>query len=129
MRKDRQLKLRHGPSFPDGAAPRNRPDWRRSGSGHFPRWPKNHGARSGVRSLNSSVRVDGRDIIAAFKAQRYQVVRTATELKGLDRSAGKVLGIFKEVAATAHSSRVRPSSASVMNVAYDKLKLTRPGSE
>ena len=83
----------------------------------------------GGESFNSTVRADGRDMISEFKAQGYQVVRTATELKGLDAGAGKVLGIFKEVPTTTHSSRVRASSASVMNVAYDKLKLTRPGSE
>jgi alkaline phosphatase len=83
----------------------------------------------GGESFNPTVRADGRDMIAEFKAQGYQVVRTATELKGLEPSAGRVLGIFKEVSTTIHSSRVRPSSSSVMNVAYDKLNLTRPGSE
>jgi alkaline phosphatase len=68
-------------------------------------------------------------MISEFKAQGFQVVRTATELKGLDSGAGKVLGIFKEVPTAIHASRVRPASSSVMNVAYDKLKLTRPGSE
>lgn len=83
----------------------------------------------GGESFNPTVRIDSRDIISEFKAQGYQVVRTATELRELDRGASKVLGIFKEVPATPHSSRVRPSASSVMNVAYDKLKLTRPGSE
>ena len=83
----------------------------------------------GGESFNPAVRVDGRDIISEFKAQGYHVVRTATELKGLDPGAGKVLGIFKEVPSAVHATRVRPASSSVMNVAYDKLRLTRPGSE
>jgi alkaline phosphatase len=83
----------------------------------------------GGESFNATVRADGRDMINEFKAQGFQIVRTATELKSLNSGAGKILGIFKEVTTTTHSSRVRPSSSSVMNVAYDKLKLTRPGSE
>jgi alkaline phosphatase len=83
----------------------------------------------GGESFNPSVRPDKMDVIAYLKGAGYQVVRTAAELKGVQASAGKLLGIFKEVTSTVHASGIRPSSSSVMNVAYDKLRLTRPGSE
>lgn len=83
----------------------------------------------GGESFDPSVRVDGRDMVAAFKAKGYTVAKSAAELKNVGASTGKLLGLFKAVSTTAHSSRIRPSSSSVMNVAYDKLRLTRPGSE
>lgn len=83
----------------------------------------------GGESFDPAIRTDGRDIAAEFAAKGYHVVRTATEMKGLTSSDGKVLGLYKSLKTTVHSSRVRASSASHMNVAYDKLKLTRPGSE
>lgn len=83
----------------------------------------------GGESFDPAIRPDGKDVFAAFRAKGYHVVRTATEMKGLDAASGKVLGIYKALNTTVHSSRVRASSTSHMNVAYDKLKLTRPGSE
>ena len=59
----------------------------------------------------------------------FKVVRSAAELKSIGAGNPKVLGLFKTLKTTTHSSRIRPSSAGVMNVAYDKLRLTRPGSE
>lgn len=83
----------------------------------------------GGESFDPAVRADGRNMIAEFEAKGYKVARSAAELHGLNASHSKVLGLFKAAKATTHSSRVRPSSAGVMNVAYDKLRLTRPGSE
>jgi alkaline phosphatase len=83
----------------------------------------------GGESFSASVRPDKVDVIAYFKAAGYQVARTAADLKSVSAGAGKLLGIFKEVTTTANSAGIAPSSSSVMNVAYDKLRLTRPGSE
>src|SRR4051812_23761254 len=53
VRKDRQLELRHWPSFPDRAGPRKPANGCQSRSGHIPRQTKNHGVTSGVRRLVS----------------------------------------------------------------------------
>lgn len=83
----------------------------------------------GGESFNPAVRPDKQDIIGAFKARDYSVVRTATDLKAVNSNTTKLLGIFKEVNATPNSAGIGPSSSSAMNVAYDKLRLKRPGSE
>jgi len=83
----------------------------------------------GGESFESAIRADKRDMWAEFAAKGYKIVKTATELRGVSSSDRRVLGIFKTAQTTIHSSGVRAASTAHMNVAYDKLRLTRPGSE
>ncbi|MGB9606190.1 MAG: alkaline phosphatase, partial [Bryobacteraceae bacterium] len=83
----------------------------------------------GGESFDPAIRADKRDMWAEFAAKGYQIVRTASELRGVTAGDGRVLGIFKTAQTTIHSSGVRAASTAHMNVAYDKLRLTRPGSE
>ncbi len=83
----------------------------------------------GGESFEAAIRADKRDMWAEFAARGYKIVKTATELRGVSASDQRVLGIFKTAQTTIHSSGVRPASTAHMNVAYDKLRLTRPGSE
>ena len=84
----------------------------------------------GRESFDADVREDKRDMVAEFGKLGFKFVGNKLELDGVSASDGKVLGLFKRNAGiTKHSSRIRPSAVSHMNVAYDKLGLTRPGSE
>jgi len=85
----------------------------------------------GGESFDPALRPDKRDIFAEFTAKGYKVIKTGTDLKAVTSSSAKLVGIFKTAAATTtvHATGVRASSTSHMNVAYDKLRLTRPGSE
>ncbi len=83
----------------------------------------------GGESFEAAIRPDKRDMWGEFAAKGYKIVKSATELRTVTSSDRLVLGIFKTAAATLHASGVRPSSTAHMNVAYDKLRLTRPGSE
>ena len=84
----------------------------------------------GRESFDPDVRADRRDMVAAFLARGYRLVGDAKELNSVSASDGKVLGLFRRATTvTTHASGIRPSSAGHMNVAYDKLGLTRPGSE
>jgi len=84
----------------------------------------------GKEDFDPDIRADGRDLVAEFQARGYQFVKSATELRGLGAGAGKVLGLFRRPnSVSRHSSGVRPSSRGTMETAYDKLRLTRPGSE
>ena len=84
----------------------------------------------GKEAFDPDIRADGRDLVAEFAAKGYRVVTTATELRDISAATPKVLGLFRRATTVStHSSRIRPSSAGHMNVAYDKLGLTRPGSE
>ncbi|MFB3830038.1 MAG: alkaline phosphatase [Bryobacteraceae bacterium] len=59
-------------------------------------------------------RPDGRDLAAEFEAQGYRLVRSAAELSSVRPGDARLLGLF-------HPGAMSP--------AYDKLRLTRPGSE
>ena len=84
----------------------------------------------GRESFDPDVRADRRDMVAAFLARGYRLVGDAKQLNTVSASDGKVLGLFRRATTvTTHASGIRPSSAGHMNVAYDKLGLTRPGSE
>lgn len=83
----------------------------------------------GGESFDPGIRSDGRNMLAEFQAKGYKLVTNAAELRTVGSGNTKVLGLFKTAKATRHSSGVRPSSTAHMNVAYDKLRLTRPGSE
>ena len=89
----------------------------------------------GKEDFDPDVRTDRRDLVGEFRARGYYFISTATELKTLNPSAGKVLGLFRRV------NRVELSSSGLtvkangnMEPAYDKLGLlgranARPGSE
>ncbi len=83
----------------------------------------------GAESFDPAVRADGRDLVEEFRARGYTFVSTATELNGLAAGTAKLLGLFRKADTRRHSSGIRPSSTAHMDVAYDKLGLTRPGSE
>lgn len=84
----------------------------------------------GRESFDPDVRADGRDMVAEFAKLGFKLVTNKSELASVNASDGRVLGLFKRNdGITTHSSRIRPSAVSHMNVAYDKLGLTRPGSE
>jgi len=84
----------------------------------------------GKESFDPDIRADGRNLAAEFQAAGYKLVTNAAELRATDVSAGKLLGLFRRPnSVSTHSSRIRPSSAGHMEVAYDKLRLQRPGSE
>ena len=84
----------------------------------------------GKESFDPDIRTDGRNLAAEFQALGYKLVTNAAELRAADPSAGKLLGLFRRPnSVSRHSSRIRPSAAGHMDVAYDKLRLQRPGSE
>lgn len=84
----------------------------------------------GKESFDPDVRADGRNMVAEFEKLGFKTVFDATQLGKVTASDGKVLGLFRGASkATTHASKIRPSAAGTMNVAYDKLGLTRPGSE
>ena len=84
----------------------------------------------GKESFDPDIRSDGRNLAAEFQALGYKLVTNAAELRAADPSAGKLLGLFRRPnTVSRHSSRIRPSAAGHMDVAYDKLRLQRPGSE
>src|SRR5574340_303002 len=68
----------------------------------------------GMNDFLPQNRPDKRDLTAEFQARGYKLVRNAAELRGADPGDAKLLGLF-------HSGTMSP--------AYDKLRLTRPGSE
>jgi alkaline phosphatase len=76
------------------------------------------------------VRTDGRDMIAEAQAKGFRFVTTASELRQVGPNDRQVLGIFYRNANPARASDgIRSASDPNMSVAYDKLRLTRPGSE
>ena len=84
----------------------------------------------GRESFEPEIRADKRNMIAEFEAAGYKLVSNAAELKAVTASTQHLLGLFKRPATVStHSSGIRPSSSGVMDVAYDKLRLRRPGSE
>jgi len=84
----------------------------------------------GKEDFDADIRPDKRDLVTEFQARGYQFVKTATELRGVGVTASKLLGLFRRPnSVSLHSSGIRPSSRGTMETAYDKLRLTRPGSE
>jgi alkaline phosphatase len=83
----------------------------------------------GGESFNPALRPDKRDLLAEFNAKGYTIITSNHHLKQVGTWNTKLVGIFKTAQTTMHSSGVRASSTAHMNVAYDKLRLTRPGSE
>lgn len=84
----------------------------------------------GKEDFDPDIRADNRNLVYEFQAKGYTFMKTATELRGLEASAGKILGLFRRPdTVSRHSSGVRASSRGTMQPAYDKLGLIRPGSE
>ncbi len=84
----------------------------------------------GRESFDPDIRADGRDMVAEFSKLGFKLVTNTPELESVSAADGKVLGLFRRAdSVTTHSSKIRPSAVGHMNVAYDKLGLTRPGSE
>ncbi len=77
-----------------------------------------------------NVRRDGRDMVREFRNAGFHFVSTASELRRATPLQGRLLGLFRATdnpqgAADGIRAAVDPN----MNVAYDKLRLRRPGSE
>ena len=84
----------------------------------------------GKDEFDPDIRLDGRNLVAEFQAKGYRFISSATELRNITGSDGKVLGLFRRSnSGVRHSSGIRSSVDANMDVAYDKLGLTRPGSE
>lgn len=77
-----------------------------------------------------TVRTDRRDMVAEFRNQGFTYVTNASELRSVPNSTNRLLGIFytNTNPATA-ADGIRAASDPNMSVAYDKLRLPRPGSE
>lgn len=82
----------------------------------------------GADPFTSAGRADKRDLIGEFQGLGYRVVRNAKELSGIS-GAAPLLGLFKGSAAPATASNGIATADVNMDVAYDKLGLTRPASE
>ncbi len=82
----------------------------------------------GKDQFTASARTDKRDLIGEFQSIGYRYVQTATELKAL-RYGQPTLGLFRGNLTPASNSVGLAASDSNMDVAYDKLGLTRPASE
>ncbi|MEI9813538.1 MAG: alkaline phosphatase [Acidobacteriota bacterium] len=83
----------------------------------------------GADPFTSAGRVDGRDLIIEMRNMGYRYVTTAKDLAAV--SGGQpVLGLFKGSASPApNSAGIATVTDANMDVAYDKLGLTRPASE
>jgi alkaline phosphatase len=83
----------------------------------------------GADPFTATGRTDRRDLIGEFRSLGYRYVTNATELKSI-AFGQPVLGLFKGSASPAPASNGIATASDVnMDVAYDKLKLTRPASE
>lgn len=83
----------------------------------------------GTDPFTAAGRTDGRNLIGEFQGLGYQYVTTASALNGVSASQ-PVLGLFKGSLSPAPASNGIATANDVnMDVAYDKLGLTRPASE
>lgn len=82
----------------------------------------------GADPFTSAGRSDGRDLVAELQGLGYRSVKNAKEL-GAITGAAPLIGLFKGSAAPATSSNGIATTDVNMDVAYDKLGLTRPASE
>ncbi len=84
----------------------------------------------GLEQFEADKRADRRDMVAAFRGKGFSFVGNAAELRQVTGNTNRVLGLFRRGnAATLNSSGIRATPDGNMDVAYDKLNLTRPGSE
>lgn len=85
----------------------------------------------GLDQFTGTVRPDRRDLTLEFQSRGYRFVRNAAELRAV-RPLEPVLGLFRGSPAAsfrAASDGIRSAGDPNMDVAYDKLGLTRPASE
>lgn len=82
----------------------------------------------GADPFTAAGRTDKRDLVAEFQSMGYRYVTTATDLKAI-HFGQPVLGLFKGSASPAPSSNGIATADVNMDVAYDKLGMTRPASE
>lgn len=83
----------------------------------------------GADPFTASGRTDRRDLIGEFQNLGYRYVTNAAELRSV-RFGQPVIGLFKGSAAPATAGNGIATASDVnMDVAYDKLGLTRPASE
>jgi alkaline phosphatase len=76
------------------------------------------------------VRSDRRDMVAEFRNAGYRFVTNATELRGVTARDTSVLGLFfRNANPQGAADGIRAAADPNMSVAYDKLRLERPGSE
>lgn len=84
----------------------------------------------GNDQFEATNRTDRRDLIGEFKAKGYAFATSASELRTISSSAKGLLGLFRRGNnATLASSGIASGPDGNMDVAYDKLRLVRPGSE
>ena len=82
----------------------------------------------GADPFTSAGRADKRDLIGEFQGLGYRNVKNAKELAAIT-GAAPLIGLFKGSASPATSSNGIATGDVNMDVAYDKLGLTRPASE
>ncbi|MDZ4798766.1 MAG: alkaline phosphatase [Bryobacteraceae bacterium] len=84
----------------------------------------------GKEDFDPDIRADGRDLVREFRDKGYAFVSTATELRAVGPSTLPLLGLFRRPNTVArHSSGIRATANGNLEPVYDKLGLTRPGSE
>ncbi len=84
----------------------------------------------GMEQFEADKRADRRDLLAEYQAKGFSYVTTATALRSVNTSSGKLLGLFRRGNnAVLNASGIRATPDGNMEVAYDKLRLVRPGSE
>ncbi len=84
----------------------------------------------GKEDFDPDIRLDGRDLVKEFQGKGFKFVSTSTELKTITGADSKVLGLFRRPNTVARASTgIRPTANGNMEVAYDKLGLSRPASE
>lgn len=84
----------------------------------------------GNNQFEAAYRLDKRDLIGEFRSKGFAYVTDAKGLRGVNASSGKLLGLFRSGNnPSLNSSGVTSSPDGNMDVAYDKLRLVRPGSE
>ncbi len=84
----------------------------------------------GKEDFDPDIRTDGRNLVQEFQNKGYTFVSTATELRGANPANGLLIGLFRRPNTVArHSSGIRATANGNFDTAYDRLGLTRPGSE
>ena len=85
----------------------------------------------GIDQFVPAARPDRRNLIEEFQALGFNYVTSATDLEKATQAIGRsnLLGLFRGNAAPASNSAGLAAADSNMDVAYDKLRLTRPASE
>jgi alkaline phosphatase len=77
-----------------------------------------------------SVRTDRRDMVSEFRNAGFTYVENAAQLRNVTASTNKLLGVFYyNTNPVGASDGIRAARDPNMSVAYDKLRLPRPGSE